>query len=155
MKNNKGFTVAEVAITLSMLMIIMLSMMAVITHLKTTNKNNNDIKEISYYKSIISRKINDDFIMLKLQGVEDCSNNYEDYIYCYSFTFENNESDQPKLLIIDTSNNIIKYDGVKYKPISNVTIRNINSSTADNIFSLSLDLKYNEKTYNMKIVYPM
>ena len=67
MKNEKGSTLVETVMTLSMLMIIMLSMTTLIISLKKTDKRTKETKEITEYKNNISRIINDDLILLKLK----------------------------------------------------------------------------------------
>lgn len=150
MKNNKGTTIIEVVVTLSMLLIIILSMMSLIISLRKTNKRNEITKEITEYKNIISRKINDDLITLKLKSIDSCDNIYEDYVYCYKLIF----NDQEKELLVNTGMDYIKYDGIKYKLNESSKLKKPSLVIEDNIFNLKIDIT-NNKTHTIKIIYPM
>ncbi len=152
MKNEKGSTLVETVMTLSMLMIIMLSMTTLIISLKKTDKRAKETKEITEYKNSISRIINDDLILLKLKDTETCQGTHEDYVYCTTLVFED---DSKKELIVDTGMNFIKYDNIKYKAPTTIKMSDVTIDKENNIFTLSTNMKYQKKTYNLKIVYPL
>ena len=152
MKNEKGSTLVETVMTLSMLMIIMLSMTTLIISLKKTDKRAKETKEITEYKNSISRIINDDLILFKLKDTETCQGTHEDYVYCTTLVFED---DSKKELIVDTGMNFIKYDNIKYKAPTTIKMSDVTIDKENNIFTLSTNMKYQKKTYNLKIVYPL
>ena len=152
MKNEKGSTLVETVMTLSMLMIIMLSMTTLVISLKKTDERTKETKEITEYKNNISRIINDDLILLKLKDTEACQGTHEDYVYCTTLVFED---DSKKELIIDTGMNFIKYDNIKYKAPTTIKMSDVTIDKENNIFTLSTNMKYQKKTYNLKIVYPL
>lgn len=69
MKNNKGFTIAELLVTFVLVMSIVLGLFKIVDHYRERQQNATSIKEINSYKNEIVKVIEDD-ILFKCDGLK-------------------------------------------------------------------------------------
>lgn len=179
MKNNKGFTIAELLVTFVLVMSIVLGLFKIVDHYRERQQNATSIKEINSYKNEIVKVIEDD-ILFKCDGLKSIEG--VDINTKASGTTSN---DAQKITLTfnkkDTSNNnnnitkdlIIQKEGIKYgdtfykfpskfisavndyiykeEKVTNYKGENTSSAT---IYSIDINLYHSElnRKFNINIV---
>ena len=70
MKNNKGFTIAELLVTFVLVMSIVLALFKVVDHYRERQQNATSAKEMNSYRNQIVKVVEDD-ILFKYGGIEE------------------------------------------------------------------------------------
>ncbi len=110
--NNKAFTVVELIITFSIVMVISLGLLKVVDSYREKQQNELYKKEILSYKNEVIKRIEDDFLDKAVKNIEgiDVTTAHPGYNQCITITFGD---DTTKDLC---ANNLeIMYDNIKYK----------------------------------------
>ena len=107
--NNKAFTVVELIITFSIVMVISLGLLKVVDSYREKQQNELYKKEILSYKNEVIKRIEDDFLDKAVKNIEGI-NAYSGYNQCITITFGD---DTTKDLCADNSG--IKYGDIKYE----------------------------------------
>ncbi len=84
--NNKGFTLVELMVSVSLISIVLVFMFSLLGDIKRESAYSNDNINDTLNRSTIIRIIQNDFIEKRLNRVETCRE--DGVIICYSFTFE-------------------------------------------------------------------
>lgn len=117
MKNNKGFTIAELLVTFVLVMSIVLALFKVVDHYRERQQNATSVKEMNSYRNQIVKVVEDD-ILFNYEGIkgikgldkvslEDAPTDFQQGI---EITF--NGSDKDGKLI--TKNLIVRKSGISY-----------------------------------------
>ena len=69
MKNNKGFTIAELLVTFVLVMSIVLALFKVVDHYRERQQNATSVKEMNSYRNQIVKVVEDD-ILFNCEGIE-------------------------------------------------------------------------------------
>ena len=107
--NNKAFTVVELIITFSIVMVISLGLLKIVDSYREKQQNELYKKEILSYKNEVIKRIEDDFLDKAVKNIEGIDA-YSDYNQCIKITFGD---DTTKDLCADNSG--IMYGDIKYK----------------------------------------
>lgn len=171
MKNNKGFTIAELLVTFVLVMSIVLALFKVVDHYRERQQNATSVKEMNSYRNQIVKVVEDD-ILFNCEGIKEIkgldlkpSENSQQGI---KITF--NKVDDEKNTLI-TKNLIVKKDGILYgnmfyefpsKFVSAVDdviytetkVSSDDSSLDKAIYSIHIDLTHSElnRIFNINIV---
>ena len=70
MKNNKGFTIAELLVTFVLVMSIVLALFKVVDHYRERQQNATSIKEMNSYRNQIVKVVEDD-ILFNYEGIKE------------------------------------------------------------------------------------
>lgn len=177
MKNNKGFTIAELLVTFVLVMSIVLALFKVVDHYRERQQNATSVKEMNSYRNQIVKVVEDD-ILFNYEGIkgikgldkaslEDAPTDFQQGI---EITF--NGSDKNGKLI--TKNLIVRKSGISYggmfyefpsKFVSAVddviytetqveNVNQIEESLSKKIYSIHIDLTHSElnRIFNINIV---
>lgn len=166
MKNNKGFTVVELLVTFSLTMIIVIFLMQIIIVLKDIYVSNDVKTKLLNKQSILSYKINQEFITKRLDSSTKCGSNCINFIF-YDGTTTKLEIDKEKKTItfgdyktelisgsefgnIEVTSNI----AVVNNPSFNNAILNINIPIYNKLFrnknyGVNVNLQYNTSYTNV------
>lgn len=175
MKNNKGFTIAELLVTFVLVMSIVLALFKVVDHYRERQQNATSVKEMNSYRNQIVKVVEDD-ILFNCEGIKEIKGldlkpseepNSQQGI---KITF--NKVDDEKNTLI-TKNLIVKKDGILYgnmfyefpsKFVSAVDdviytetqVENVSSDPLlkKAIYSIHIDLTHSElnRIFNINIV---
>lgn len=174
MKNNKGFTIAELLVTFVLVMSIVLALFKVVDHYRERQQNATSVKEMNSYRNQIVKVVEDD-ILFNCEGIKEIkgldlkpSENSQQGI---KITF--NKVDDEKNTLI-TKNLIVKKNGILYgdmfyefpsKFVSAVDdviytetqVENVSSEVPllkKAIYSIHIDLTHSElnRIFNINIV---
>ena len=107
--NNKAFTVVELIITFSIVMVISLGLLQVVDSYREKQQNEVYKKEILSYKNEVIKRIEDDFLDKAVKNIEgiDADSNYNQ---CIKITFGDDTTKD-----LCANNSEIMYDNIKYK----------------------------------------
>ena len=175
MKNNKGFTIAELLVTFVLVMSIVLALFKVVDHYRERQQNATSVKEMNSYRNQIVKVVEDD-ILFNCEGIKEIKGldlkpsegpNSQQGI---EITF--NKVDDEKNTLI-TKNLIVKKNGILYdnmfyefpsKFVSAVDdviytetqVENVSSDPLlkKAIYSIHIDLTHSElnRIFNINIV---
>lgn len=173
MKNNKGFTIAELLVTFVLVMSIVLALFKVVDHYRERQQNATSVKEMNSYRNQIVKVVEDD-ILFNCEGIKEIKGldlkpseepNSQQGI---KITF--NKVDDEKNTLI-TKNLIVKNNGILYgdmfyefpsKFVSAVDdviytetkVSSDDSSLDKAIYSIHIDLTHSElnRIFNINIV---
>lgn len=150
--NKKGLTVVELIVSFTITITIVIFLIQIILSLTKVYNNNSLKTEILNKQSIISNKINTNFLEKKPISITECGKN------CYNFIYENGETD-----ILKINNNILTFgdmtEELKNSEIKDISLDIIYSPTLssfnnDSIFILTIpiksDINYN---FDIKVLY--
>ena len=70
MKNNKGFTIAELLVTFVLVMSIVLALFKVVDHYRERQQNATSVKEMNSYRNQIVKVVEDD-ILFNYGGIKE------------------------------------------------------------------------------------
>ena len=70
MKNNKGFTIAELLVTFVLVMSIVLALFKVVDHYRERQQNETSVKEMNSYRNQIVKVVEDD-ILFNCEGIKE------------------------------------------------------------------------------------
>ena len=107
--NNKGITLVELVVTFAIAMVLIIGMMNVIVDFKDDIALNTVKKDLVEYQSSMTYLIENDLIKKKLVSITD--NTTDNKYLNYTLTFQDNTN---KVLIVDLTNKLIKYDNIIY-----------------------------------------
>lgn len=107
--NNKAFTVVELIITFSIVMVISLGLLKVVDSYREKQQNELYKKEILSYKNEVIKRIEDDFLDKAVKNIEGI-NASSGYNQCIKITFGDDTTKD-----LCANNSEIKYDNIKYK----------------------------------------
>ena len=109
--NNKAFTVVELIITFSIVMVISLGLLKVVDSYREKQQNELYKKEILSYKNEVIKRIEDDFLDKAVKNIEGIDViEHPGYNQCITITFGDNTTKD-----LCANNLEIKYDNIKYK----------------------------------------
>ena len=171
MKNNKGFTIAELLVTFVLVMSIVLALFKVVDHYRERQQNATSVKEMNSYRNQIVKVVEDD-ILFNCEGIKEIkgldlkpSENSQQGI---KITF--NKVDDEKNTLI-TKNLIVKKDGILYDDMfyefpskfvsavddviyTETKVSSDDSSLDKAIYSIHIDLTHSElnRIFNINIV---
>lgn len=173
MKNNKGFTIAELLVTFVLVMSIVLALFKVVDHYRERQQNATSVKEMNSYRNQIVKVVEDD-ILFNCEGIKEIKGldlkpseepNSQQGI---KITF--NKVDDEKNTLI-TKNLIVKKDGILYDDIfyefpskfvsavddviyTETKVSSDDSSLDKAIYSIHIDLTHSElnRIFNINIV---
>ena len=152
MLNKKGFTIAEVIVSFSMISIILTSIVAFAVNYRDKLKNEEVVSQLMDYKYQVTKAIYDDMIKKKYIRIEKCVGNSS----CVNFIDVLSNVHTLRVEEVPAHSSIHKgvylsYDGVKYMlPDSDITEGNQYLANFDGRFTLT---KYLDKIYTLKISY--
>ena len=180
MKNNKGFTIAELLVTFVLVMSIVLALFKVVDHYRERQQNATSVKEMNSYRNQIVKVVEDD-ILFNCEGIKEIkgldkstleSDGLEqtDFQQGIEITFNKVIANtQPNT--INTKRLIVKKDGILYgnmfyefpsKFVSAVDdviytetkVSSDDSSLDKAIYSIHIDLTHSElnRIFNINIV---
>lgn len=179
MKNNKGFTIAELLVTFVLVMSIVLALFKVVDHYRERQQNATSVKEMNSYRNQIVKVVEDDILfncegIKKIKGLDQNDKlltdiekkNFQQGIEITFNKFDGNSKLITKRLIV--KKNGILYDGRFYefpsKFISAVDdviytetqVENVSSDPLlkKAIYSIHIDLTHSElnRIFNINIV---
>ena len=175
MKNNKGFTIAELLVTFVLVMSIVLALFKVVDHYRERQQNATSVKEMNSYRNQIVKVVEDDILfncggIKGIKGLDKASlgeNAPTDFQQGIEITF--NGVDDNGVLI--AKNLIVKKNGILYgdmfyefpsKFVSAVDdviytetkVSSDDSSLDKAIYSIHIDLTHSElnRIFNINIV---
>ena len=156
--NKKGMTLVEVLLAMTGLIIISFGMLTLINSLKKSSVKEQKAKNLSEYKTIVSRKIEDDLIYKEFKSIENC--NETGYDICKTITFkkQNNNIDESKQIKININSKLINYDNINYyieEKDATISSSDINISNDDNFVIIKIPIILGSNDYGIKIVYPI
>ena len=122
-KNNKGFTLIEIILSLSIAAVTLFTLFQIIFIVRNIYADSGLKVKLLQKQLIINEKVNSDFYTKKLIMVRKCSST------CMEFTFQSGEV---KRLEYERSNKILKYGDFSTKLIGQSTFGNISMSTEKN-----------------------
>lgn len=178
MKNNKGFTIAELLVTFVLVMSIVLALFKVVDHYRERQQNATSVKEMNSYRNQIVKVVEDDILfnyggIKEIKGLDKASlgeNAPTDFQQGIEITFNKLDAkDNPITKNLIVKNNGILYGDMFYefpsKFVSAVDdviytetqIKNVSSedpSLKKAIYSIHIDLTHSElnRIFNINIV---
>lgn len=116
MKNNKGFTIAELLVTFVLVMSIVLALFKVVDHYRERQQNATSVKEMNSYRNQIVKVVEDDILfncggIKEIKGLDLKPSEEPNSQQGIKITF-NRVDDEKNTLI--TKNLIVKKDGILY-----------------------------------------
>ena len=180
MKNNKGFTIAELLVTFVLVMSIVLALFKVVDHYRERQQNATSVKEMNSYRNQIVKVVEDD-ILFNCEGIKEIkgldkstleSDGLEqtDFQQGIEITFNKVIANtQPNT--INTKRLIVKKNGILYDDIfyefpskfvsavddviyTETKVSSDDSSLDKAIYSIHIDLTHSElnRIFNINIV---
>ena len=173
MKNNKGFTIAELLVTFVLVMSIVLALFKVVDHYRERQQNATSVKEMNSYRNQIVKVVEDDILfncegIKEIKGLDLKPSEEPNSQHGIKITF--NKVDDEKNTLI-TKNLIVKNNGILYgdmfyefpsKFVSAVDdviytetkVSSDDSSLDKAIYSIHIDLTHSElnRIFNINIV---
>lgn len=173
MKNNKGFTIAELLVTFVLVMSIVLALFKVVDHYRERQQNATSVKEINSYRNQIVKVVEDDILfnyggIKEIKGLDLKPSEAQQGI---EITF--NKVDDEKNTQI-TKNLIVKKNGILYGKMfyefpskfvsaiddviyTETQVENVSSEVSllkKAIYSIHIDLTHSElnRIFNINIV---
>ena len=180
MKNNKGFTIAELLVTFVLVMSIVLALFKVVDHYRERQQNATSVKEMNSYRNQIVKVVEDDILfncegIKKIKGLDQNDKlltgiekaNFQQGIEITFNGFVDDDEPITKRLIV--KKNGILYGGMFYefpsKFVSAVDdviytetqvekVSSENPSLGKTIYSIHIDLTHSElnRIFNINIV---
>lgn len=120
----KGFTVIELIVSFSLVMVIVIFLFQIVISLKNLYTNSGLKTELLNKQSIISNEINKKLINNEIVYLNKCGE------YCVEFIYRDYTSDQ---LIVDYNNNTIQFGSYKTNLPSQSYIRDAKISKANSV----------------------
>ena len=182
MKNNKGFTIAELLVTFVLVMSIVLALFKVVDHYRERQQNATSVKEMNSYRNQIVKVVEDD-ILFNYGGIKEIKGldkatlksdvEQKDFQQGIEITFNeviaNTQPNTPNTKRLIVKKNGILYDNMFYefpsKFVSAVDdviytetqVKNVSSedpSLKKAIYSIHIDLTHSElnRIFNINIV---
>lgn len=180
MKNNKGFTIAELLVTFVLVMSIVLALFKVVDHYRERQQNATSVKEMNSYRNQIVKVVEDDILfnyggIKEIKGLDKAtleSGGLEQTDFQQGIEITFNKVDDEKNTQI-TKNLIVKKNGISYgemfyefpsKFVSAVDdviytetqVENVSSDPLlkKAIYSIHIDLTHSElnRIFNINIV---
>ena len=157
MKKQRGFTVVELLVSFSFVMIISVFLFQIVLLLKDIYFENGIKTEMYSKQSTVSQKINDDFFTKGISSVNKCGSN------CLNFTFHDSST---AILKIDKVNNSFSYSDYTYKlvtgsyfgdidiNVSNLTVVNVTKNNA--IMYIKIPVYHNDfenQDFGINVIY--
>lgn len=156
--NKKGMTLVEVLVALTGLIIISFGMLTLINSLKKSSVKEQISKNLSEYKTIVSRKIEDDLIYDEFESISNCID--QNYDVCKTITFKKEENGikKSKQIKINADSKLINYDNINYyieEKNAVIEKNDINISNDANFVIVKVPISLESADYSIKIVYPI
>ena len=172
MKNNKGFTIAELLVTFVLVMSIVLALFKVVDHYRERQQNATSVKEMNSYRNQIVKVVEDDILfncggIKEIKGLDLKPSEEPNSQQGIKITF--NGVDGNGALI--TKNLIVKKDGILYDDMfyefpskfvsavddviyTETKVSSDDSSLDKAIYSIHIDLTHSElnRIFNINIV---
>lgn len=166
--NNKGVTIVELVVSISILTIIVLFLFQLIISLKEVYNSSGIKTEMLNKQTIINREINDDLNTKQLELVRSCSS--QEIIDCISFYFKDGTSKKLELIKkTDSEPAYLIYGDYKTELVSNsdynfntsnyninaTTITDVTNLTNDSILSINIPIIHPDinEDYGIHLVY--
>ena len=151
MLNKKGFTIAEVVVSFTLISVILASMISATVYYRDKVKSEEVISQLLDFKNDITKTIYDDIVSGKLVRAERCASNNESCI-----KFIDNENNNHTLSIVETLTGVKKgvylsYDGYKHM-LPDSDLGDGNDRVCDFINGIELDTNANG-IYKVKLVF--
>lgn len=175
MKNNKGFTIAELLVTFVLVMSIVLALFKVVDHYREHQQNATSVKEMNSYRNQIVKVVEDDILfnnegIKEIKGLDKASPEYAqtDFQQGIKITFNgSNGKSITKNLIVEKngiwygdmfyefpSKFVSAVDDVIYTETQVKNVISADSSLEKAIYSIHIDLTHSElnRIFNINIV---
>lgn len=175
MKNNKGFTIAELLVTFVLVMSIVLALFKVVDHYRERQQNATSVKEMNSYRNQIVKVVEDD-ILFNYGGIKEIkgldlkpSEAQQGIEITFNEVIANTQTNTT-----NTKNLIVKKDGILYDDMfyefpskfvsavddviyTETQVENVSSedpSLKKAIYSIHIDLTHSElnRIFNINIV---
>ena len=181
MKNNKGFTIAELLVTFVLVMSIVLALFKVVDHYRERQQNATSVKEMNSYRNQIVKVVEDD-ILFNYGGIEEIKGldqnddlslspiekaNFQQGIeITFNEVIANTKPNTPNTKRLIVKKNGILYDDIFYEfpskfvsAVDDVIYTETKVSSDDSsldkaIYSIHIDLTHSElnRIFNINIV---
>lgn len=175
MKNNKGFTIAELLVTFVLVMSIVLALFKVVDHYRERQQNATSIKEMNSYRNQIVKVVEDD-ILFNYEGIKEIKgldlnpseepNSQQGIEITFNGSDENGKSITKKLIVKKNgilygdmfyefpSKFVSAVDDVIYTETQVEKVSPENYSLEKTIYSIHIDLTHSElnRIFNINIV---
>lgn len=178
MKNNKGFTIAELLVTFVLVMSIVLALFKVVDHYRERQQNATSVKEMNSYRNQIVKVVEDDILfncggIKEIKGLDKStleSDGLEQTDFQQGIEITFNKVDDEKNTQI-TKNLIVKKNGILYDDMfyefpskfvsavddviyTETKVSSDDSSLDKAIYSIHIDLTHSElnRIFNINIV---
>lgn len=157
MKNKKGFTIVELITSFALASVIMTFLFSIVMVLKNTYISKHVKTELVIKQSLLSQKLNDDFISNNVTAIKTCGSK------CYDISLSTGDT---KRLIVSETGDMIKYGDYTYKLTNSSYVGKLNAyieyievdSTALNNGILVIEIpiynkKYQDENFGVKLIY--
>lgn len=180
MKNNKGFTIAELLVTFVLVMSIVLALFKVVDHYRERQQNATSVKEMNSYRNQIVKVVEDD-ILFNYRGIKEIKGldqndislspiekaNFQQGIeITFNEVIANTQPNTPNTKRLIVKKNGILYDNMFYEfpskfvsAVDDVIYTETKVSSDDSsldkaIYSIHIDLTHSElnRIFNINIV---
>lgn len=172
MKNNKGFTIAELLVTFVLVMSIVLALFKVVDHYRERQQNATSVKEMNSYRNQIVKVVEDD-ILFNYGGIKEIKgldlkpseepNSQQGIEITFNEVIANTQPNTKRLIV---KKNGILYDNMFYEfpskfvsAVDDVIYTETKVSSGDSsldkaIYSIHIDLTHSElnRIFNINIV---
>ena len=153
MLNKKGFTIAEVIVSFSLIAVILATIISATMYYRDKMKNEEVVTQLLDFKNSMTKIVYDDIIKKNITSVETCigSNN------CVNLIDKENRSHVLKIVEFDESTSTTKkgvylsYDGIKYM-LPDSDLGTGNSRVCDFVGVMEVD-EYDNKLYKVKATF--
>lgn len=161
-QNNKGFTVVELLVSITLTTVIVLFLIEILLVLKDLYVSTGIKTKMLTKQAVITENLYDDILSMDIKTISRCSDDSAEL--CLQFQLAN---DTTKKLIVSRKNNYIKWNGVRTNLLSGSTIGNINvsyekivgnkySGTKDCVLTIDVPIYHSlleRENYGFNIVY--
>lgn len=154
--NNRGFTIVEIIISFSFVMVIALGLFLITTNYKNKQQLESSKRDLLTYKTTLVSDIQNDITIKGINTITACPN----ISNCYDLTF--NDSTKKRIQKkVETNNSYISYDNTNYYPKEkNLTtigdfVFNQKNTEVGTVYKLLIPIEHRElidTNYNIKIV---
>lgn len=177
MKNNKGFTIAELLVTFVLVMSIVLALFKVVDHYRERQQNATSVKEMNSYRNQIVKVVEDDILFnyggikeikgLDKASLKDATTDFQQGIeITFNKVIANTQPNTPNTKRLIVKKNGILYDNMFYEfpskfvsAVDDVIYTETKVSSDDSsldkaIYSIHIDLTHSElnRIFNINIV---
>lgn len=151
MLNKKGFTIAEVVVSFTLISVILASMVSATVYYRSKVKSEEVVSQLVDFKNMITKTIYDDIISGKIVSAQRCSGSVDN---CVNFYDRNNTPHPLEIIETLTGNKkgvYLSYDGVKYM-LPDSDLGTGNDRVCDFVNGININT-YDNKIYKIKATF--